>query len=1004
MWVGVINQGGLPMVSFAVRARAVDMLGRQQIAGIPTALHELFKNAHDAYARRVEVDYFRSQRQLILRDDGNGMSRDDFVSKWLTLGTDSKVGANLAGGTVAPRRLRPRKILGEKGIGRLAIAAIGPVVFVMTREDPAISSKDELTVALVHWGMFEVPGVDLASIEIPVKTFKGGYLPDRADLDDLVEQLRVLIHALVSDVELRNKKLAALDSMAMVDPRALADWLASQAETEGRADVSLAGIGHGTHFIVAPVDPILDADIDGKGTWGSSTFERLLLGFGNTLAGNEAEFVAEFRDHHSDGRSDELIGARSFFTLDEFQSLDHHFDGHFDEFGQFAGTIQLYRGTPEPYVLSWPKAGGRPTECGPFRLRLGYLMGLQDESQLPRDLHGTMYDKLNRLGGLYIYRDGVRVLPYGNSDYDFLNIEQRRTLAAKDWFFSYRRMIGWIDISFDDNASLVEKAGREGFRENRSYRQFREILENFFRQLAIDYFRKESDLGDDFRRERERIKSDFDRIKRRDASVSGRKVKFSKDLTAVLTSIEAGEPAQAVGRLIEELQERLAALDRSNGEVGAHDLLELEANFLQELAQVKAKTTVTRPRALAPSKSVESAWRSYERAATRMQEELFDPTRTKGVALIEQYRTTKALAIDRQRRAVEIFSRERDASVAEIRKLRKEAEAAMAKVDRAVRDAVKDELADFQRDMEVLVASLSSTNLDDMPEAEAHERQREIEKTLDQRLEVGRELMAGVRDQLVAVANAVTRNDDLEETTAALERRIVELQDRLDLYTDMAQAGSAIGILGHEFDNVALGLRRSIERLKPWAGGTAELRPVYDDIVSYFGEVSDYLVLFDPLSRRRHGRRSVVAGAAVEKYINEALGGRLVDANIRLIVTDAFRKHEIKGTLPSLMGAALNLVDNAIYWLASSPEDNREIVLDADGEGWLFRNSGPGIPLRMEERIFEFGVSTKPGGRGMGLAISRDALRKIGCELELVNAGASDQPVFRIRMAQGENA
>ena len=35
------------------------MLGRQQIAGIPTAISELFKNAHDAYADNVEADFFR---------------------------------------------------------------------------------------------------------------------------------------------------------------------------------------------------------------------------------------------------------------------------------------------------------------------------------------------------------------------------------------------------------------------------------------------------------------------------------------------------------------------------------------------------------------------------------------------------------------------------------------------------------------------------------------------------------------------------------------------------------------------------------------------------------------------------------------------------------------------------------------------------------------------------------------------------------------------------------
>ncbi|MCK1691874.1 ATP-binding protein [Bradyrhizobium sp. 145] len=74
------------MATFRVRARTVDMLGRQQIAGIPTAISELFKNAHDAYARNVEVDYFRRENLFVLRDDGLGMTKDDFEQRWLTPG------------------------------------------------------------------------------------------------------------------------------------------------------------------------------------------------------------------------------------------------------------------------------------------------------------------------------------------------------------------------------------------------------------------------------------------------------------------------------------------------------------------------------------------------------------------------------------------------------------------------------------------------------------------------------------------------------------------------------------------------------------------------------------------------------------------------------------------------------------------------------------------------------------------------------------------------------
>lgn len=72
------------MAGFKARARALDMLGRQQIAGIPTAISELFKNAHDAYADNVIVDYFRSDKLFVLRDDGYGMTRKDFEEKWLT--------------------------------------------------------------------------------------------------------------------------------------------------------------------------------------------------------------------------------------------------------------------------------------------------------------------------------------------------------------------------------------------------------------------------------------------------------------------------------------------------------------------------------------------------------------------------------------------------------------------------------------------------------------------------------------------------------------------------------------------------------------------------------------------------------------------------------------------------------------------------------------------------------------------------------------------------------
>ena len=102
------------MAQFKTRARALDLLGRQQIAGIPTAINELIKNAHDAYADHFDIDFLRKSNMLILRDDGIGMSKDDFLDRWLTLGTDSKViGNNNALPPKDPTKSQ-RPIMGEK--------------------------------------------------------------------------------------------------------------------------------------------------------------------------------------------------------------------------------------------------------------------------------------------------------------------------------------------------------------------------------------------------------------------------------------------------------------------------------------------------------------------------------------------------------------------------------------------------------------------------------------------------------------------------------------------------------------------------------------------------------------------------------------------------------------------------------------------------------------------------------------------------------------------------
>ena len=129
------------------------------------------------------------------------------------------------------------------------------------------------------------------------------------------------------------------------------------------------------------------------------------------------------------------------------------------------------------------------------------------DSLVPPEEHVRMAKKLDRIGGLYIYRDGIRVQPYGDSDFDWLDIERNRTLGAAYYFYSYRRMFGFVGLTHGENDALSEKAGREGFRDNLAYRQLRSILMNFFQQTAGDFFRETGKYSDLHLEKRGELKS-----------------------------------------------------------------------------------------------------------------------------------------------------------------------------------------------------------------------------------------------------------------------------------------------------------------------------------------------------------------------------------------------------------------------------------------------------------------------------------------------------------------
>jgi signal transduction histidine kinase len=970
------------------------MLGRQQIAGIPTAIHELFKNAHDAYAEHVEVDYFRSDEVVVLRDDGFGMTKDEFESRWLTIGTESKVGANLPNATnpIEPTE-RPRPIMGEKGIGRLAIAAIGPQVLIVSR---AIRDKvlHAPVVSLVNWGLFEVPGLDLDSIDVPVHELKPGSFPDLSVLETLVTRIRTNVEELGLPQPYRSRILAELDAFDL-DPAELAKSLGAP---------TIEGEGHGTHFIICPVNPILSDDIDSGSDDAASPLQKMLLGFSNTMMPDRPEpvIVAEFRDHHEHG-TDELIAGNAFFTPDEFDGADHHIEGLFDEYGQFEGNVSVYKQAAVAHTIQWPRGTGRRTECGAFRIKFAYVQGRANESRLPPADWALISSKLNRIGGLYVYRDGIRILPYGNSDYDFLNIERRRTKSAQDWFFSYRRIFGAVEITHTENSNLVEKAGREGFRANRAYREFVDILEHFFERLAIDFFRPTAVFGHEFNTVKQQLTKEAELLAKREIQTRSRRRALTGELNRFFEALEGGRPSSEAESIRRTLVAQIAgAIGSDEEDRAAQLLLDAELTARQSSKALVDQFTLRRPRGIGLNKTQERDWAAYVANFRKLSKEVFAPLEVEIDRLISEASAAVSGALDRRRRITASLEARRQSATGIASRLRRQVQTQVAELSHEVNESLRTSVTRLNRDIEQTFLELGRTDTATATEDDLVRLQRQWETRVDETTTFTRDLLEGLRDQLEHVVRAVHEQETLDATTAAIESEAESLRDQLNTSVELAQVGMALGIVQHEFTITVRGIRNALRKLKPWAEGTPALRSVERELRTGFDHLDTYLNLFTPMSRRLNRDRVELSGEEIRKYLDEVFGDRLRRHEVDLRYTSEFDIKVVTGFTSTFLPSFVNLVDNAVYWVQTGVSDERWIQLDADADGFLISNSGPGIEARIADRIFDFGETTKPGGRGMGLYLSREALRKEKFDLRLESVGGAEAPVFRIVTTSSE--
>ena len=968
------------MATFRTRARTVDMLGRQQIANVSTAISELFKNAHDAYADHAEVDYFRSDHLFVIRDDGVGMTPEEFEGRWLVLGTESRYAPHgEKADAYRPADKAERAIMGEKGIGRLAIALLGRQVLVLTRA-ARDGNLHELLMCFIHWGLFEISGINLDEIDIPVRRIPGGRLPYAEEVDGLLGDVQSNIAKLAKKYgnEPFRQILNDIDDIQL-DPQDLDEFLGG---------LSLREDGCGTHFFVVPANEGIAYEIERERQQDSKEFSKFLLGFSNSVFRETPPSPLEtsFRYWPTDVSGDDLIGDGEFFTQDELEAADHRISGLFDEFGQFRGSVRIYDEEVLDHVISWSDGSGRPTKCGPFEIDFGYVPGAQRESRLPPDEWKRITDKLNNIGGLYVYRDRIRILPYGNSDLDWLDIELRRNKGAAYYFFSYRRVFGAVKLTREHNGFLREKAGREGFQQDKAYRQLKGILENLFLQLAADFFRDSGDYSEFYSDQRDELKRLELARRRREKQVSTKRKNIAASLDSFFDRVGEGLPEAELSTLKGTIKQRMdAAAKMGDPDEASTALLDAEMEAHRRLSEIEENYRLAKPRGVGLSRKLQREWNAYLAEVERLEKDLFDPFRREVAQTLGAVAKEAMLYVDQRRRLSELINQQaeekRKLVSQEAGQLRHSANDARSAAVRFARDAIR-ELKETISDVEL---EFAHKDLAGLSERDIETVRENFEGRIESVGKKNTETLSKVRDMLTAVSTNLEQGLEVAESdiVEAMDQELQELREQTDADAELVQLGLAVAVINHEFDAAIKGVRRSLRELRPWASSNEELAGLYQEIRNNFDHLDGHLNLFTPLQRRLYRKAIPIRGGDINQYVRTLFEVRLKRHHINMVATNAFVDAEIVAFPSTIYPVFVNVLDNAIFWLTNIKSD-KSITLDVTDDAFLISNNGPAVHKRDFEAIFEQGFTRKPGGRGLGLFISRKALHKEGMDIEVI--------------------
>ena len=412
------------------RARILRTLGDELISSEAVALMELVKNSYDADATRVLVKFHGPLEigggKVEVIDNGHGMSLETIRTTWMEPATLSRKRERRS------QRLG-RRVLGEKGIGRFATSRLANFLEVVTRQ----AGSEQESRVYFDWAQFDNEGKYLDEVEVlweeegPMELAPGG----------TVERL--------------------WDSGGEPNPDDL------------------------THGTILRMEQL-------RSNWGKSEFDDLRTRlsrlvspfFGDDLSARNDQFELcldlppPFKEQSGVVEPPELLRNPHYVLKGTIDA-----DGHYD-FG-----IGMRGGSGEESIRGEFSLQNNRVECGPIGVEL--RVWDRDTPSMAELVERHSFQSvsdvrrmLNNGAGISVYRDGFRVLPYGEPDDDWLRLDMRR-VQNPTLRLSNNQVLGYVIISSEGNPKLRDQSNREGLIEGPPLDDLRELVKMTLNELEV---------------------------------------------------------------------------------------------------------------------------------------------------------------------------------------------------------------------------------------------------------------------------------------------------------------------------------------------------------------------------------------------------------------------------------------------------------------------------------------------------------------------------------------